>query len=371
MSTSDLDRLEPLTRRPLPLARNRVYRQWTGGAVLDRLQGVPHPADGHFPEEWAGSTTVTRLAGRPADEGLSRLLLPDGPPLLLRDLIQAFPEAMLGAAHAARYGGELGVLCKLLDSAMRLSIQAHPTAAFARERLGSPFGKTEAWIVLATRAIDGVPPYILYGFREGIRGADFLRAVAEQDAPALVGALQRIEVHPGEVYLVPAGAPHALGPGVLLVEVQEPTDLVVNAEVVCGEIRRTEAQCFMGLPFDQAMRCFDFAAAGPDFLRRNRPAPRPIRREAGLLEERLIGPEETPCFGASRLTLRAEAPVEDGGRAYVGIVAGGRGSLRHEGGEIPLRPAATLFVPAAARPAVYRPKPGEPLILVKCFPPAP
>jgi mannose-6-phosphate isomerase len=155
------------------------------------------------------------------------------------------------------------------------------------------------------------------------------------------------------------------------VETQEPTDFVVNAEVVCGEIRRTEAQCFMGLPFDRAMSCFDFAAVGPEFIRRNRPAPRPIRREAGLLEETLIGLEQTPCFAATRLTLSGTAPDEDRGRAYVGIVAGGRGVLSYDGGEIPLRPASTLFVPAASRPASYRAQTGEPLTLVKCFPPAP
>lgn len=371
MADRALSRLEPLTRRPLALAPNRVYRQWTGGAVLDRLQGRPDPQDGHFPEEWAGSTTVTRLEGRPPDEGLSRVLLPDGPPLLLRELIAAHPEAMLGAAHVARFGTDLAVLCKILDSAMRLSIQAHPTPAFSRAQFGSPFGKTEAWIILATRTIGGEAPYILFGFQEGVTEADFRRDTAAQDVPALVGALNRVPVGPGDVYLVPAGTPHALGPGILLVEVQEPTDFVVNAEVVCGEIHRTEAQCFMGLSFDLAMGCFDYAAAGPEHLRRCRPAPRPLRRDAEAEADCLVGPEETPCFGASRLTVRGEAVGPEAGRAHIGIVAAGRGNLAFSGGQIPLAPATTLFVPAAAPAATYRAAPGDPLTIIHCFPPAP
>ncbi|MFA5027160.1 MAG: class I mannose-6-phosphate isomerase [Candidatus Methylomirabilota bacterium] len=371
MPSVHADRLEPLARRPLPLAVNRVYRQWIGGAILDRLQGRPEPRDGHFPEEWAGSTTVTRLDGRPPDEGLSRILRPDGSPLLLRALIEACPEAMLGGAHVARFGSELGILCKILDSAMRLSIQAHPTPAFSRAHLGSPYGKTEAWMILATRTIDGVSPYILYGFREGVGEADFRSATARQDVPALVAALNRLEVHPGEVYLVPAGTPHALGPGVLLVEVQEPTDFVVNAEAVCGEIRRSEAQCFMGLSFEAAMGCFDAAAAGPECVRRGRLIPRPLRRDAEAEEDRLVGPEETPCFEVTRLILRGGATERGCGRACIGIVAGGRGRLIHADGEIPLRPAATLFVPAAAEPFRLEALPEEPVCLLKCFPPAP
>jgi mannose-6-phosphate isomerase len=294
----------------------------------------------------------------------------DGSTVPLRDLIEAFPEPMLGAAHAARFGAELGVLCKILDSAMRLSIQAHPDAAFARRHLGADFGKTESWIILATRPIDGVPPYILFGFREGVEMAAFRRATRSQDVPMLEAALNRIPVRPGEVYLVPAGTPHALGPGVLLVEVQEPTDFVVNAEAVCGEVRRTEAQCFMGLDFDRAMACFDPAGGGPEFLRRMTLIPRAIRREADMLLEGLIGPEDTPCFGAHRLTVRGAAEDPNRGRTYIGIVAAGRGRLAYPGGEIPLAPASTLFVPAAAGSLVYRGEPGEPLVLLACFPPA-
>ena len=223
MDLRDLTSLEWLTRRPLALGPNRVYRVYTGGVLLDGFQGKPQPKDDHFPEDWVGSTTVSRLAGRPPDEGLSRVLLPDGSAVILKSLIETFPAAMLGAAYVARHGPELGVLCKLLDAAMRLPIQCHPDRTFARQYLRSDYGKTESWLILATRIIDGTVPSILFGFREGVTEEAFRRMVDRQDISAQVAALNRLEVRPGEVYLVSAGTPHAIGSGVFMVEVQEPT----------------------------------------------------------------------------------------------------------------------------------------------------
>ena len=358
-----------LTRQPLPLARNRVYRLWRGGALLDRFQGLADPADRNVPEEWVGSTTVSRLPGRPPDEGLSRVALPDGATVVLKELIEAFPEAMLSASHVAHLGAELGVLCKLLDSAARLPVQCHPSAAFARHHLGSTFGKTEASLILATRSIDGLTPYMLLGFKDGVTEAEFRRIVAAQDIPAQAAALNRIEVQPGDVYLVGPGMPHALGPGVFMIEVQEPTDLVVNTEYIFCGIQRTEAQCFMGLGFDLGMSCFDYQGTGLDYVARHRLASRILLDDPNGSEEVLIGPEHTPCFGMARLTVRGRMPDRDRGRCYIGIVLEGRGRLRCPAGDIALQAGTAFFIPAASRHDDFQAESEAPLVVIKCFPP--
>jgi mannose-6-phosphate isomerase len=345
-----------------------VYRVYQGGAMLDRMQRVSTPKDDHFPEEWVGSTTVTRLAGRPKDEGLSQVLLPDGSTLVLKQLIEQHPEAMLGAAHTARYRTELAVLCKMLDSAMRLPIQVHPDRTFARRHCNSDFGKTESWIVLATRRVGGEAPYILFGFREGVTEEAFRRLAKTQDISGQVAALNRIAVQPGEVYLVTAGTPHAIGPGVFMIEVQEPTDLVINTEYTVGAIRRTEAQCTMGLGFDLGMQCFDYRAAGMEHVRRCTLAPRLIAEDGAGREECLIGPEDTPCFEVGRLTLSGVVPDRDRGRCYIGIVTDGQGSIDGPDAPIALEPGTTFFVPAGSEHTGYRAAAG-PLIVLKCFPP--
>jgi mannose-6-phosphate isomerase len=369
MASQGLAGLAPLARRPLPLLQNRVYRLWKGGAVLDQFQGRPDPADRNIPEEWVGSTTVSRLPGRPPDEGLSKVGLPDGSSIVLKNLIEAFPQAMLGEAHVARLGPDLGVLCKLLDSAMRLPIQCHPDAAFARQYLGSNFGKTEASLILATRSIDGAPPYMLFGFREGVTAAEFRRIVQAQDVPAQIASLNRVEVKPGEVYFVSAGAPHALGPGVFMIEIQEPTDLVVNTEYLFCGMRRTEAQCYLGLGFDLGMRCFDYQATGEAHIAQHRLVPRTLRDDSAGAEEVLIGPEHTPCFGMTRLTVRDRVSDRDRGRCYIGIVIEGRGRLTGPTFDLPLQAGGTFFVPAASEHSAFEAAAGHPLRLVKCFPP--
>ena len=87
------------------------------------------------------------------------------------------------ASQGARALGslpELGILVKALDSAIRLSVQAHPDKAFAWRHLGSEHGKTEAWLVLATRQ----SAHIHFGFRERVTRHQFLEAVeASQSDP--------------------------------------------------------------------------------------------------------------------------------------------------------------------------------------------
>jgi mannose-6-phosphate isomerase len=370
MSIHDPGELQSLTRQPLLLAPNRVFRSYTGGALLEALQGEGDPKDSHFPEEWVGSTTATRLTGRPPGEGLSRVVAADGRVVVLKSLIEAFPEAMLGPAHVAQYGKNLGVLCKLLDAAVRLSIQTHPTRAFARQHLHSDFGKTESWIIIGTREIEGESPYILLGFKDGVTATEFRRITQLQNTQAQLAALNRIAVHPGEVYMVPAGVPHAIGAGVFMVEVQEPTDFTINIEYNYGGLPRTEEQCFLGLGFDLGMRCFDYTTAGIPGVRQNTLIPRTLRRDIDGCEELMIGPEHTPYFGASRLVVQRTAADRDHGECYIGIVTQGRGQILSSGSEpLPLRPGRAFFVPAASRHQAIRADPSAPLTLIRCFPP--
>jgi mannose-6-phosphate isomerase len=170
--------------------------------------------------------------------------------------------------------------------------------------------------------------------------------------------------------LVTGGTPHALGPGIFMIEIQEPTDLVVNTEYVFCGIQRTEAQCYMGLGFDLGMRCFNYQATGEAYVSRNRLVPRTAWEDSAGVEELLVAPEHTPCFGMTRLSVRDRVPDRDRGRCYVGIVVAGQGRLAGPAGNLPLCAGATFFVPAASEHATYEPTGGDLLQVVKCFPPA-
>ena len=151
----------------IALRDNRVYRFYEGGLLLDRFVGRAEPRDGDHP-------------GRDPDEG--------------RD------------PRVAEAVGDLPLLVKLLDTSVRLPIHCHPTRAFARAKFGSFFGKTEAWIVVETRSDDA---YVMLGFREGTKKADFRRHLERQDVDDMKACLHRVPVRAGDVWFVQAGLPHA------------------------------------------------------------------------------------------------------------------------------------------------------------------
>ncbi|MBD0329580.1 MAG: class I mannose-6-phosphate isomerase [Thermoleophilia bacterium] len=240
--------------RPLRLQPARVYRFYRGGTLIARLRGHDEP-DGEFPEDWLGSVVPASNPGRDdAEEGLSRLA--DG--RLLRDAIAADPDAWLGGEHVERFGTSTGLLVKLLDAAERLPVHAHPGRAFARTRFGSPFGKTEAWIVLATR---GPEAGVWVGLREEVARERYHQWIERQDTDALLGSLNRLPVSTGDVVYVPAGVPHAIGAGVFMAELQEPTDYLILCEWEGFPIRPEDAH--LGIGWEAALSALDLRAHEP------------------------------------------------------------------------------------------------------------
>ena len=116
---------------------NRVWRTYTGGRVLDQLEGKTSPKDSHFPEDWIASTTQATNKGREEImEGLSEILLNDQK-LSLVSLFRKYPIELLGKSHFEKYGANTQFLLKFLDSAEKLHIQAHPTVEFAQQYLNA------------------------------------------------------------------------------------------------------------------------------------------------------------------------------------------------------------------------------------------
>jgi mannose-6-phosphate isomerase len=132
---------------------------------------------------------------------------------------------LLGNDVARRYGSRFPLLVKLLDCADWLSVQVHPDDERARAMVGpDEFGKTEAWNFLE------VAPgaRILAGVQPGTRPEDLAGAI--RDGRVLEIA-RRIDVHAGDTVFIPAGTLHALGPGLLLYEVQQASDTTYRVYV--------------------------------------------------------------------------------------------------------------------------------------------
>ena len=287
----------------LCLPPNRVWRTYSGGLMLDRIEGRASPLDGTFPEDWIGSTVRAINPNHDAkDEGLARVVFSGGE-AVLADLVAADPEYFLGAAHVKRFGTNPMVLVKYLDSAVRLPFQVHPTVEFSKQHLNASSGKREAYYILSTRP-EVAEPYIYLGFQHPPSRAELRRQIVEQDIAAMEKCFDKIPVKPGDVYVVPGGLPHAIGGGVLMVEVMEPTDFVARVEFnVAGRVIPESAR-FMGRDVDFCLDLFSFESLPVAAVQsRWRCEPRNLEKSSTMRRESLVDARLTDRFNVLRTTL--------------------------------------------------------------------
>jgi mannose-6-phosphate isomerase len=316
--------------RPLALGLNQLHRFYRGGRRIAALRRVAR-GDEYAPEEWIGSTTT--VFG--SDElGLSRL--PDG--RTLRDAIAADPEAYLGEAHVRRFGPDPALLVKLLDAGQRLPIHFHPGREFAAVHLGSPYGKTEAWVIVESDA----SAQVWVGFREDV-GADVVAAwVERQDAESMLAGLNRLPVRRGDTIFVPGGTPHAIGEGILMVELQEPTDFSVLLEWR-GFALDGAAEGHLGLGFDRALAALDRRA----WTREDLDRVREVRAGGQPGLERLFPSEAEEFFRGERIGCDGHVALE--AAFSIVVVTEGEGALVPDAGApLPLGRGDAVLVPFAA-----------------------
>ncbi len=335
---------------PVLLPANMPRSFYRGAGRIDRFRGMPAPADAYHPEDWIGSTTERHGAapGGPTT-------LPDGRPLA--SAIAESPERWLGPRHTARHGADPALLVKLLDAGERLPLHVHPDRRFARSHLASPYGKTEAWII-----IEAAPDAVVHlGFGRDVEAGELGSWVAEQRVADMLAATNRVPVRAGDAIVCPAGLPHAIGQGILLVELQEPTDLSVLLEWEGYDV--DAAAGHLGLGFDEALRCVDRGSWDDQRISALRRA-----RRGGLAVrpgiDRLF-PEAADAYFAAERVRPAPAGVLDAAFSVVVIVEGS-GTLETEAGTgMEVRSGQTILIPYAAGACVLR----GPLTAIRCRPP--
>jgi len=163
---------QSLLQAPIFFERNRVFRVYTGGKLFHDFFG-DEAKDGNYPEEWIASSV--KALNKDSTDPLEGLSLVRNTGVTLASLMHDFPKEMTG-------GEPFDVLVKVLDSAVRLPAQAHPDKAFSRKHFKSEHGKTEMWLVLATRP----GANIYFGFKEGTTKDQLDQAVkkGESDSAA-------------------------------------------------------------------------------------------------------------------------------------------------------------------------------------------
>lgn len=135
----------------------------------------------------------------------------------LNELIQQFPEELLGKSVLNRFGEQFPLLFKYLDAREDLSIQLHPNDALAAKRHNS-LGKTEMWYVMQADK----DARIIVGFKKDSSKDEYLQHIQDKK---LLTILNEVPVKKGDVFFLETGTIHAIGAGILLAEIQQTSDV--------------------------------------------------------------------------------------------------------------------------------------------------
>lgn len=302
---------------PLILTPHLSRRLWGAAALADWLN-LPDASGGDPWGEswqvWAGNVIVNGpLAGR-----------------TLRDAVDIWGEELTGTAGARRYGRNFPLLAKFIGAARDLSLQVHPDddqARRLRPAAGEP-GKSEAWLIL--QAEPGA--FIYRGFRSEVT-VDQVRAATADDS--LDRLLLRVPVRPGDVIWNPPGTVHAVGAGLLLYEIQQPSDITFR---LYDFGRRDSSGRLRELHIDDALAVADLSAAGPALTS-------PEALQAG--ETLLVS---TPEFILSRIEAGASAELTTGTATVELLTAlDSPASLTDGSSELELPAGTSLVLPAEDR----------------------
>lgn len=331
-----MDNLTKIASEPIFFERNRVYRIYLGGKSFGNFFNGDEGVDNYFPEEWIASCVKAinpRYFG--SRDGVSVIRDTN---IFFDDLIKEKEDCVLGNR---RYD----CLVKLLDSAIRLPIQVHPTKAYSKKHFNSDYGKTEAWLVVATRE----NAKIYFGFKNKITKDEFSCLVerSETEKDIMTTAINCVDANVGDMYLINAGLVHAIGAGCTIVEVQEPTDFTIQPEYWCGDYKISDEEKYIGLSKSIALDCFDYNLFGVRAVESARITPKKVINNDNYQKEILISYNDTPCFAENRHTLNGGSFVMDFAPS-VWIVLEGEGEIRGENYKTKFIKGDYFFLPYAA-----------------------
>ena len=313
--------------KQLPTLTRRTYR---GGKLLGRFLKQEGAGDTDCPEDWISSFVEAKNKEYVQNEGITRVLSDHG----VRLITEAVETSDFGEGRK-----NSGVLIKLLDAGERLGIQVHPTKEYAKEHFGNPYGKTECWHILDTRDEEAC---IYLGFREHVTKEYFKALFEKQDIPAMLDVMHCFRVRKGDVILVTAGTPHAIGAGCFLLEIQEPTDYTMRAEkvTVAGEAL-TPQQIHYGVGEEAMLDCFSYCGASREEIRSRHFLPQRKIREG---EIDLVQYTDTECFALKRIEGGIYAAKE---KCFVTVVVlEDGGTLSYNAHSVPLERGEKYFISA-------------------------
>jgi mannose-6-phosphate isomerase len=235
--------------KPYPLLLKPILKEKVWGGRRLAALGKPLPATVNIGESWELADLAHTSPGGGGGAAEHSVILNGGMAgKTLRDAVKDWGPMLLANTKPTPDGG-FPLLVKFLDARQNLSVQVHPSPAYLEAHpTEKAHLKTEAWYIL-----DAEPNSVLYkGVKPGVSPAAFAKHVEQQ---TVVDDLIAVPAVPGEIHNLPSGTLHALGAGVLVAEIQTPSDTTFRVYDWEKELGRKGRE----LHLQQALECISFA----------------------------------------------------------------------------------------------------------------
>ncbi len=310
---------------PLQFTPIYQYRLWGGRRVADWVK-TSLPGEEPIGEAWLLSDRddcSSRVSEGPLKGCTIAQLMEQSPRLILGKLAERFQRFPL--------------LLKFLDVREMLSVQVHPPDSKTDLIPKGETGKTEAWVILEA----GAGSRVYAGLKPGTTAED-LRALSKQ---SVNNCLASFTPSRGQGILIEAGVVHSLGDGVVVLEVQENSDVTFrlydwnHIDPKTGHPR--------ALQVDKALACVDLMQ-GPI-----RPVAPVVETMQPALRERLF---DNPHFRLWRIQSAASFIVGAADEPRVLVCLEGIGNLEHDGDAYAMEKGAVVLLPAVVGACRFRPE---------------
>lgn len=246
----------------------------------------------------------------------------------LQELINRYPEELLGKSVYSRFGKEFPILIKFIDAKQDLSIQLHPNDELAKKRHDS-FGKTEMWYIMdADKGAE-----LIVGFNRDVTKEEYAKSIEED---SLLDLLNYESVKEGDTFFINTGKMHAIGAGVLLAEIQQTSDITYR---VFDFNRRDKEGNLRELHTDLALDAIDYTKKD-DFKVKYSDTVDSVNTMVSC-----------PYFNTNilNLTKNMELDVEKRDSFTIFMCVGGQATISNETGSVSIGKGQTTLVPAQSK----------------------
>ncbi|MEE1896876.1 type I phosphomannose isomerase catalytic subunit [Flavobacterium rakeshii] len=310
-----------------PILKDRIW----GGTKLqsDLGKNIPTQTTG---ESW-------ELSAVPGDVSVVSEGVYKNKPL--SELLEQFPQEILGQKVHEQFGTQFPLLFKFLDARDDLSIQVHPNDELAKQRHNS-FGKTEMWYVM--QADEGAK--IIVGFKHKSGPEEYVEHLNNKN---LIEILNEVEVKKGDVFFLETGTIHAIGAGIVIAEIQQTSDITYRIY----DWDRVDAQGkSRELHVEQALDAMNYNTTD-------------TQKHYTQTENSANVMVNCPYFTTSYFPLNGEANVNKNSSSFtVYICTEGEYSFENNGKTYSFKKGDTILVPAALTDFSLR---GEATLLEICI----